>query len=66
MRVHLLIAIRRRGLTQREFAHRHGFSEPRLSSLIRGWADAREDERERLEQALGMPASRLLRKVEAA
>ena len=58
MRLRLLVAIRRQG-TQREFARKHGFTESRLSSIIRGYQEPRADERRKLTAALGR-SSKLL------
>jgi hypothetical protein len=55
MRVALKAAIFASGQSQRQIAAATGIPENRLSELVRGWADPREDERASLMTALRCP-----------
>ena len=59
MRLALKIAILASGKSQRQTAAAAGLSENRLSEIVRGWADPRDDERESLARILSQPAPAL-------
>ena len=56
MNVDLKTAIIRSRKTQRQIARETQILENRLSSIVRGWAEPRADERARLVRALGCSA----------
>lgn len=53
MRLNLKIAIVQSGKSQRSIAATCGIPENRLSTLIRGWAEPRDRERDAIAAALG-------------
>jgi hypothetical protein len=53
MRDRLKVAIVRSGKSQRAIGAEAGISEPRLSTIVRGWV-ARPDERQALQRVLGV------------
>ena len=59
MRLNLKIAIVRSEKSQRELARASDVPENRLSSIVRGWVEPRDDERQAIADALGQPADEL-------
>ena len=57
MRLKLKIAIVASGGTQRELSRACNVPENRLSSIVRGWINPREPERQAIAAALGKPVS---------
>ena len=57
MRLALKIAILAAGKTQRQVSAETRIPENRMSEIVRGWAEPRDDERAALAQALGRPVS---------
>ena len=57
MRVALKIAILESNRTQRILARETGMAESRLSDIVRGWVDPREDEKEALARVLNQPVA---------
>jgi transcriptional regulator with XRE-family HTH domain len=66
MRLNLRVAILRSGRTQREIARECEMSESRLSEIVRGWRNPRDDERRRLSHVLNRPAEELFTAREVA
>ena len=59
MRLNLKIAIVSSGRSQRELSRESQVAENRLSSIVRGWMDPRDDERRAIADALGQPVDDL-------
>ena len=59
MRLNLKIAIVASGGTQRELSWKSKIPENRLSSIVRGWIDPRDEERHAIAEALGKPVDEL-------
>ena len=59
MRLNLKIAIVSSGRSQRDLSRACEIPENRLSSIVRGWMDPRDDERQAIADALGRPADEL-------
>jgi hypothetical protein len=53
MRIPLKLEILRSGKSQRKLSRETEISEDRLSEIVNGWIDPRDDERRRLTEALG-------------
>ena len=56
MRIGLKIAILQSGQSQRDIAARTRIPEARLSSIIRGWIEPRDDEQLALQRCLNLPS----------
>ena len=66
MRLGLKLAILTAGKTQRQTAaDTQLMSENRLSDLVRGWAEPRDDERDALARVLRQPVSVLFENVDS-
>ena len=55
MRIGLKVAILQSGQSQREIGAQTRIPEARLSSIIRGWTEPRDDERVALQRCLDIP-----------
>ena len=59
MRIALKVAMLAQGHSQRLVAKQCGIHENRLSAIVRGWVDPREDERLAIAKTLGKSAADL-------
>jgi transcriptional regulator with XRE-family HTH domain len=63
MRIGLKTAILAAGKSQRQVAAACGIPENRMSDIVRGWTDPRDEERERISTALGRPVDELFERT---
>ena len=59
MRLELKIAIVKSEKSQRWLSRESEVAENRLSSIVRGWVEPRDDERQAIADALGQPVDEL-------
>jgi transcriptional regulator with XRE-family HTH domain len=59
LRLNLKTAILATGKSQRQFAADHGFSENRISELVRGWAEPTDEEARKIARATRKPVADL-------